>query len=263
MKNIAVLFLPIIVLIGCDGKAFKEKKEIKNTSEIRQLDSFSELTVSNSIELIMEKGNENVAKIETEGVDVSDVLLDVSGLELKIKMASSINSFWDFGFNNDKVKIRLTYVEDINSIEAQNSTSVIGLTSLNTDQFELKVRNSAKTELEINANNVTINVSNSAKANLIVSSKVSHTKISNSGKLNIKGNTKRQTARISNSGRLNAFAFKSDTAQVKVSNSGLANISVSNTLDGYASNSGEIAYQGSPENITVKTNNSGDIYQSK
>lgn len=242
MKNLilAVLIATIPVLAKSQNQ------------ESRNLPSFSKLSVGQSINLVIEKGNENRARIETSGVDADRVLTEVSGSSLDIRMKKGT-------YRSTNVNVYLTYKDELEAIDANSSSSLKANSVVRSNELYVKVSSSAKMDLEVEAGEVEINVSSSARATMDVVAESMDVSVNSSGKLELSGSTEFQRFRVSSSGKLMGFGLKCEKVKADISSSGNAEISVSKELIADASSSGKIYYRGNPEKVLVDTSSSGKV----
>src|SRR5258705_7891766 len=74
-------------------------------SETRSLGSFRSIKVSQAIDAYLKKGDKESARVEVTGGSPSDVVTEVEGSSLRIKMRDN-HKFW----NHVNVKVYVTYV---------------------------------------------------------------------------------------------------------------------------------------------------------
>ncbi|MEP2023993.1 MAG: head GIN domain-containing protein [Reichenbachiella sp.] len=203
------------------------------TSETRNLDSFDKIKVSESISVRMKKGNDNVVKIETRGVDTDRVETEVEGSTLYIRMKKG-------NYFSKNVEIELTYNQELEGVSVSSSASIIGQDEISTEDFDIKASSSGRADLILNVRNVDIRISSSADVIL-------------------NGKAKYQDIDISSSGRLSAYDLDSEEVDVSVSSSGKAEITVHGLLEGRASSSGKVYYRGSPDKVYVDSSSSGKV----
>lgn len=202
-------------------------------SDTRNLDQFTQIKVSESIRVKLIKGSNNKAVIETRGVDVDRVETEVEGSTLYIRMKRG-------NYFSSNVEIDLTYAQELEGVSVSSSASVIGRNEIATESFEVKASSSGNAYLKLNVRNLDVRISSSADVEL-------------------EGKAKYQDIEISSSGDLSAFDLDCEEADVRVSSSGKAEITVHGILDGRASSSGKVYYRGSPDKVFVDTSSSGKI----
>ncbi|MEQ8712413.1 MAG: head GIN domain-containing protein [Cyclobacteriaceae bacterium] len=207
------------------------------SSETRRLDDFSRVSVGESIELVLISGSENSARIETNGVEVTDVQTKISGDKLVVGMASG-GKWW----KNPNVKVWLTY-RSLEGISVSSSASVTN-------------------EGVIKADRLVCTASSSGSADLTVDVGTLDSEVSSSGRLSISGTSKEQDVSASSSGSYNSYDLSSEICQAKASSSGNVRISVSKELRASASSSGSIRYKGEPEKLITNSSSSGSVRKS-
>ncbi|HKB45596.1 MAG TPA: DUF2807 domain-containing protein, partial [Chitinophagaceae bacterium] len=87
-------------------------------SETRSLGSFRGIKVAQAIDAYLKKGDKESARIEVTGGSLSDVITEVEGSSLRIKMRDG-HHFW----NKINVKVYVTYV-NLDKISASSASSV-------------------------------------------------------------------------------------------------------------------------------------------
>ncbi|MEQ9300171.1 MAG: head GIN domain-containing protein [Cyclobacteriaceae bacterium] len=204
------------------------------SNETRRLGDFNRVSVGESIELVLISGSENSARIETSGIDVSDVETDISGGKLVIGLDNG-NKWW----KNSNVKVWLTY-QELEGISVSSSASVTNEGVIKTDRLVCRA-------------------SSSGSANLTVDVQSLDSEVSSSGRLTISGESIEQEISVSSSGTYSSYDLSSEKCEAKASSSGNARISVSQELRASASSSGSIRYKGDPEKLITNSSSSGSV----
>ncbi len=223
-KYSLVLMLCLLSVI-----AYSQKKEN------RSLESFKYLSVGQSIDVTLVKGNDESVLVEVSGANLDDVKTDVSGGKLKIQMGRG-------SFRNVRVKATVTYTS-IEGISVSSSASVTTENTIKSNEFDLSVSSSGSTNIELDVDELSAEVSSSGKAK-------------------VSGSASNIDVKVSSSGKLNAFDLRSKDARVKANSSGKAEVNVSDYLDATANSSGKIRYKGSPDKFDIDTNSSGSVSKS-
>jgi hypothetical protein len=198
----------------------------------RKLNDFDRLSVGQSIDVIIEYGNENKAVVETSGVDVEDVITEVNGGKLTIEMERGSYRMID-------VKVYLTY-KKLNNIKVSSSASLKGESILKSSDLRIKVSSSARVNLEVETGDLQVAVSSS-------------------GRLTLYGSVNRQTIDVSSSGRYSAYDLKSKIVEADISSSGRAEVYVTEALMANASSSGRVSYKGDPNKVIADNSSSGKV----
>ena len=97
----------------------------------------------------------------------------------------------------------------------------------------------------LQAETADITISGSGRADITVAEQVNAT-VSGSGRLGLQGTAEHARLLLSGSGNINAFELEAETADVTVSGSGRADITVTEQLNATVSGSGRIVYDGNP-----------------
>lgn len=202
-------------------------------SETRSLSSFSSVSMGESINVELVKGSKEEALVEVRGADLSDVLTDISGDRLRIRMDGNRN------FRNVTVNIRLTYVS-IDEIDVSSSADLISKGPLVSEDLDIEVSSSGDAILEIEVTNLNI-------------------KVSSSGDLDLSGSATYQRVEVSSKGDYNAYDLESEEAELDVSSAGDAYVNVSRRIDAKASSAGSVVYKGNPDKVYGDSSSSGKV----
>src|SRR6266496_4829588 len=100
-------------------------------TETRALSSFHGIKVSQAIDAYLKKGDKESARVEVTGGSLSDVVTEVEGSSLRIKMRDS-HRFW----NKVNVKVYVTYV-NLDKISASSASSVFSEGVIKTDHIDI------------------------------------------------------------------------------------------------------------------------------
>jgi hypothetical protein len=225
---------------------------IAQNNESRNLSSFDKVAVSESIKLVLKKGNENKARIETSGVDTDRVLTEISGSSLNIHMKKG-------NYRSTTVEVHLTYTKELQEIKSGSSASVKSEDKIKSKELSIQVNSSAKLDLDTETDELEIRVSSSGKVNINVDTENLNVGVSSSGKLEVAGTTNFQSFDVSSSGRFMAYDLSSQKVKANISSSGSAEITVAKELIANASSSGRISYKGNPDKVLADSSSSGKV----
>ena len=225
---------------------------IAQNRESRDLSSFDEISVGQSIKLTLEKGGENKVRIETTGVEADKVITEVSRSNLDIRMEKG-------KYKSTSVEIFLIYNGELEGIKASSSATVESKSKITSKELTIRVSSSAKLDLATETDELEIRVSSSAKAKLDVDTENLNVGVSSSGKLELSGRTNFQSFDVSSSGRFMAYDLSSERVKANISSSGSAEIQVDQELIANASSSGKISYKGNPDKVLVDSSSSGKV----
>lgn len=223
MKNIIASLFALFIVVSVHAQ----------NRDKRNLDPFNRISVGESIEVVIEKGDENAAYVQASGVDVDRVLTEVIGSRLKIHMERGMY------FSTD-VFVRLVYTDELQGIKVSSSADLRSKNLIKSDELLVQVSSSGDAELEVDVDDLEIDVSSS-------------------GKLDIGGTTKSLALEVSSSGKVNGFDLSCGAATADMSSSGRAEITVVNKLVAEASSSGKLTYRGDPDKVIVDASSSGRV----
>lgn len=211
---------------------------IGQDSETRSLDSFDGITVSESINAEIIKGNKNSIKITAYEVDLEDVETDIDSGNLKVGMKSkNWNGSWS---KRRKVDVVITYTDDPEYINVNSSADLIAKDVIKSDKLELKVSSSGDLILEVDVNNL--------KA-----------QVSSSGDIDIKGKANTADVSVSSSGDFTGKKLMVQDADLSASSSADISIHVDGNLTARASSSADIDYYGNPKNKKISKSSQGSV----
>ena len=126
---------------------------------------------------------------------------------------------------------------------------------------ELQVNGSGKivSENSLAAGSLALSIGGSGSMDLDIKGDQLKVEVSGSGKLALRGYATACDAILSGSGNLTAFDCPLETAKVKISGSGSAEINVTTTLDAFVAGSGSVKHKGNTKNTAKKIFGSGSV----
>ena len=259
MKNLLSIAIAVSFVFAACARTERTNIEKITADEPRSLDSFERISVANSITLIMEKGSKNEARIETSGMDTDKVIVENAGSTLKIYIDYRDRDFWDNIGGSGSATVYLTFTENLTSLKASNSSSIRSKSLIKSDEFSVKVSNSATIEADVDTDELELSISNSGRIKMNAEADELEVSITNSGKVSLSGETAEQEISITNSGRYDGYGMKSERSDITIRNSGTAEVSVSKELIVDATNSGKVYYKGEPTKILANSENSAKV----
>jgi hypothetical protein len=244
MRKINFIFAIIMIsllLLSIASIAFSQA--IKKTFELPE---FKSIYVNSSYTVLLKQSNKQEVYAESlpEIMELTTVIVDNGVLMVNIerKPENPNKSVWA---KIDDIKIRpamklYVSVKNINELQVNGTGKIVSENSLASDYLTLSVSGSGSMDLDIKGNTV-------------------KTDISGSGNITLKGYATSNQITASGSGSLNAFACELESAKVKVSGSGSAELNVSATLEAQILGSGSIKHKGNTKNVTKKVYGSGSV----
>lgn len=131
-------------------------------------------------------------------------------------------------------------MKNVNELQVNGGGKIISENSIAADYLSLAVSGNGGMELDIKGNTL-------------------KTDISGSGSIVIKGYATSNQITESGSGTLNAFECELESAKIKVSGSGSAELNVTSTLEAQILGSGSVKHKGNTKTVTKKVYGSGSV----
>lgn len=229
MKQILFFLTAFLLLNSCDyttgsGNIITEKRAVGN---------FSEISVSNSIEVEVKIGPVAAVEVEADDNIIEHIVTKVSGSILKIGV-EDLHSI-----SNSHLKVYIT-TPVLKSVNANSSAEVKVLDIIKDDgKLSFHASSSADIEAEVDAPEIEV-------------------KASSSGSVTLNGRTKNYKAEVSSSGDIKSAGLLSENTDVSANSSGSADVHASLSLNADASSSGSIDYRGAAT-VKQKVSSSGSV----
>lgn len=261
MKKLAII--PLVLFVGLLVNAQKR--------ETRSLSSFSEISVHEAVDVFIIYGDKEEARIESFGIELKEVLTEVTGGELKIHLEGNRH-------RNINVTVWVTY-KFLSAISVSSASSLTGKEEVNAhgdfkirvssagdlrldliaDDIDVEVSSAGNLELTASGDELDIKVSSAGDAKLEVDVSSIDGGVSSAGDVKIKGTVKNQEITVSSSGSYGGYDLTSEEVDVRASSGGSAKFNVSARLDARASSGGYVRYKGTPEKVQIRSSSGGTV----
>ncbi len=228
MKKISLILLASILLVNFS------KVAAQNT-ETRDLSSFSRIQVSEAINVILISGSTEKARIEARGLDLDEVVTDISGDKLRIELRRGSHRNIDV-----TVWVNYKYLE---VVSVSSAATVQTENVLKSEKLRIEASSAGDASLEIDTDNLRVSVSSSAD-------------------VTISGRAMFQDVSVSSAGDYRAYDLECEEAEVSASSSGSAKVFASKRIDASASSAGSIRYRGEPGKVHVSSSSGGSARKS-
>ncbi|UII24439.1 DUF2807 domain-containing protein [Fulvivirga maritima] len=225
IKMIVPVLISFMMVLSAQGQDVEE----------RELGSFHEIRTGQAIDVYLQKGNKESVKIEARGIDLDDVVTNISGGRLKIELE-------DGHFRNHSVKVYVTYV-NLDGISASSASSVYGKDQIEGESMDIRVSSAADVSVSVAVNSLEVSVSSS-------------------GDLDLKGTANEVEITASSAGGIDAYDLKGKRVQARVSSAGSAKVYAVEEIDAHASSAGSIRYRGNPQKSQTNTSSGGSVRKS-
>ena len=240
----------IITLFGVLVASFA----FAQSEETRSLSSFSKISAREGIDVYIKKGTQEEARVVARGIDIEDVLTEVSGSRLKIHLEGDRHRI-----KNIDVDVYVTYVS-INALSASSAASLRGEDLIETDgDFDVDVSSAGDLRASIKADELTVEVASAGDAELIVDVDEIEASVASAGDIEIEGSARIQDIEARSSGEYDAYDVESEEVDVSASSGGSIKINVTEKVDARASSGGSVRYKGSPRYVDVSSSSGGSI----
>ena len=206
-------------------------------TETRSLSSFKGIKVSQAIDAYLKKGDKESARVEVTGGSPSDVVTEVEGSSLRIRMRDGRN-FW----SKVNVKVYVTYVT-LEKISASSASSVFSEGVIKTNHIDIAASSAANIEVSLDANSVMVDTSSA-------------------GEVVLEGKSPQLEIEVSSAGDVDAYKLECEAVVANVSSGGEAKLSVSKELEAHASSGGDIRYRGNPSKTNTHSSSGGSVKKS-
>lgn len=224
--------------------------EAQNT-ETRSLGPFSEVQTQEGIEVILKAGNKEEARIEADGLDVSEVLTDIMGGTLKIHLEGD-------NYRSIDVRVYVTF-KQLSGLASSSGSSIVVESPVTAGDFEIDVSSAGRVRVTVDADDVEVEVSSSGSVDLVVKAAYLEADLSSSGELNVSGNVGRVDVETSSAAEFDGYALAANEASLRSSSGSSIKVAVTEKLDARASSGSSIRYKGDPARTNVESSSGGSI----
>ncbi|WP_421870025.1 head GIN domain-containing protein [Marinoscillum sp.] len=221
----------------------------------RSLSSFTKVSTQEGIEAILTKGNKESARIEADGIDIEDVITDVSGGTLNLELEGD-------NHRNVEVTVYVTYVT-LDGLKASSAGSIeVKDKVVTSGDFDIRCSSAGDIEASIEADEMDIDVSSAGDVDLTIAVNELDMEVSSAGDIEVKGTAKYVDANASSSGDIDAYDLSCDEADLRASSGASIKLTVKEKLDARASSGGSIRYEGNPRYVDADSSSGGSVRRS-
>jgi translation initiation factor 1 (eIF-1/SUI1) len=226
--------------------------------EERKVAPFDKVELSGSVDVILERGNAEAVRIETQNLDPGKVVTEVQDGTLKVYLEKGTER----EYKNIRTKVYVTY-RSLSEIDKSGSGNLTVLSDLSAPHFTFKSGGSGNVACKGTIQADQISFQGSGSGNMEVASlqtDLLNLSLSGSGNIEVSsGRAKNANLEFSGSGNIDGFGLSTEVCRVKQSGSGNLNISASETLEVMMNGSGSIHYKGSPNVRKISQSGSGGV----
>jgi len=214
MKNLFSLLSLLVFSLSINGQSVN-----------KQLDNFTQLRVSGSLDVTLYEGTPRAEITMVKG-DIDDLVIKQKGNELHIKFRDKIN--WG---NKRHANIDL-YIGELSSIDVSAGAEVVSEFTLQADAFHADASSGGSISIALESNELEADVSSGAR-------------------IDIEGNSKKLDVDVSSGAAYNGRRLIAKDVSADVSSGGSIKLWATESLDAEASSGGSIKYKGDPKHVNL------------
>ncbi len=218
MKKIIFLFITLLSVYNVNAQ--------ETNSQTRNVGSFNEIYAGKGINVTLIEGDKEKVRVEIENADVTDVITEIDGRKLDIKLKTKI-------YKDMSVMVYVTY-KSLKAISAGTGAFISADDILYAENMDLKAGSGSTIILDLDVKNLTASLSSS--------------------KIEVVGKVDFQEVSSSTGGRYVADKLNSKEAIIKASTGGVAWVNATDRLEAKTNTGGKIHYKGNPKELSVKGN---------
>jgi hypothetical protein len=236
-----VLILLSLLLLSAGTIAFAQ-----TTKKTLELPEFKAIYVNSSYTVMLKQTNKQEVVVEalTEIFDVSEFKVENGILMINVekKPETASKSIWS---KIDDIKLNPTMkvsisMKNVNELRVNGAGKILSENSIASDQILLGLAGTGAMDVDIKGNAVTV-------------------ELSGSGTMTLRGYATSLTGMVSGSGNLKGFECPLETANLKVSGTGGAELNATGNADIFVFGSGAVKLKGNTKNLMKKVYGSGSV----
>ncbi|MCE7992232.1 MAG: DUF2807 domain-containing protein [Roseivirga sp.] len=220
-RSIWIAMIMMVTVVSMSWAQDREKRDVSG---------FDELSISSAFVVEISVGNTESLEIEADDRYMDDVITEVRGGKLVIKMRDGRGR----RRMNSSPRAYLT-VKSLNSIHASGAVKVESRDELKADRMEIVLSGASVLDLQLDVKELYLQASGACV-------------------INVEGTATEQTVKTNGATTYRAYDLESEIADIRVTGAGSARVSVSEKLDVRASGASSIRYKGRP---SVNSDTSG------
>jgi hypothetical protein len=218
----------------------------QTTKKTLELGDFRSIYNNSNYTILLKQTNKQEVSVEalTEIYDLTKISVEngVLMVNMERKPDSPNKSVWA---KIDDIKV--------------NPTMKLIISIKNLDEIQVNGGGKVVSENSLASSNLSLSLAGSGSMELDIKGDVVKAEVSGSGKMNLRGYATSLEASISGSGSITAFDCPVETAKMKSSGSGNAELNVTQNLEAFVQGSGSVKHKGNTKNVIKKIYGSGSV----
>jgi hypothetical protein len=194
----------------------------------RSIERFDKLQASGLLEVRLVQGSGKTAEVTVEGTELTEVVTEVEGKTLAVKMKKGIL----YDENAVKVLVTVSY-EVIREIQVTTGAAVVSGGVLRGDKITVEAGSGGDADLQVDVTTLDL-------------------KASSGGVLKISGKSQSQDTTVNSGGKLHAFGLGCRSVYIRVNTGGTAEVTAAGELEAQVGTGGILRYRGSPAKTSIK-----------
>ncbi|PQJ77264.1 head GIN domain-containing protein [Polaribacter glomeratus] len=254
--TIAVLLLLSVTITAQKKQKIKGNKDVVEV--YKDLDSYTELEVTDGLEVSLMQTNSEGYRLKTDSNLAEVIRFEVFNGKLKISTTSNIVS-------SKKLEIYVTFLS-LNKVTIGQNAKIKGQNNLKLEDVELISLDGSDFDLDIKSNNLRLQMNGNAKGDLKLNSKETTMTLNDNANLkgsistdnfnlalnkrsdmSIKGSSDNLNLVTTGSSDIDARKLKTTSAVINASDSSKIRVNASKDLNIYAKGKSDIYVYGNPE----------------
>lgn len=236
-KSILITFLLLSYNV-VSAQGWWNSKKVKGngniTTETRTIDSFEQVSLKGSFDIILIDGKEGTLTIEGEENIIPYITTEVNNGRLKIDVKKNTNLRI-----TRKLVITIPF-EQIESASIGGSGSITSKKTIIGDELSFSIGGSGNIKAPVDAKHV-------------------KTSIGGSGNIELSGTTNTMKCQVSGSGNVRAYELSVDDLKANIAGSGDIRASVNQKIKANVAGSGSVYYKGNPKYVDTNSVGSGSV----
>lgn len=218
----------------------------------RSVDEFNKITVEDGINVILEFGNSESVRIESNSISADQVLTNVNFLNrLKIELEGDQQ--------NADVDVYVTY-KNLKKVKAFSGSSIESQERIKMNgEFEIDASDGGTVKIDLNADEIEIEADGNSVVQLNAEATEVEVDVTSSAQVILSGSGDYLEVDAESSGVFDGYDFRSKEAEIDAADGSDVKVLVMEELDAKASNGGSVTYKGNPGNTSTEPSAGGTI----
>jgi len=209
-------------------------------TETRSLGKFTELRVTEGIELIAKKGSTNSIELEVSRIDLDRIITEVRGDRLTVQLKRNTYSSRN---RSRRIRAYLTYTEEMEEVVATTAAEITFEDLIKTNRLKVTTSTSGQVEGKIQV-------------------KYLDTSATTSGRVELTGKAEEVEATASTGGTIYAYDVEASEVYAKANTGADVRVNAQDRLRASANTGGSVSYRGRPK-TDIRSNTGGSIRRAR